>query len=456
MNSSTAGTLSMVALQTIDEGVLVFDAEGKVLLWNRALEELTGGKASVAAGASAESCLPMLSGDGRALVEAALRGGRGELKARPFEQAGVRRYFDIATRPVGGRGGVAVVRDVTEAVRAREKLDESEDRFRIMADCSPVLLWMAGRDSKCYFFNDVWLKFTGRPMEREVGVGWAEGVHAEDFEFCMETYMAAFSRREPFRMEYRLRRHDGEYRWLLDTGVPRFAADQFAGYIGSCIDITELRQSRERVERSLREKEVLLREVHHRVKNNLQIVSSLIGIASERADTDQSTALFRECLNRIDSIALAHEVTCDTSDAGRVPFSEYARRMATNLVASFNGHGPPVSLRFATEEVFLPLDRAVPAGLLLNELVSNSLKHAFPGGRGGVIEVGLRRDGREVSFWVRDDGVGLREPPRPVSSAGLGIARALSGQLDGRMTIGVEKGTQVEVRFELPLSESAS
>lgn len=121
-----------------------------------------------------------------------------------------------------------------------DRLRETESRFRTMADRAPVLLWMAGTDSMCDFFNQVWLDFTGRTMEQEVGIGWAEGIHHEDFQRAVDTYLAAFNARREFKMVYRLRRFDGAFRFILDNGVPRFTpSGVFAGYIGSCIDITE-------------------------------------------------------------------------------------------------------------------------------------------------------------------------------------------------------------------------
>src|SRR4029077_1764237 len=126
-------------------------------------------------------------------------------------------------------------------------LRESEERFRIVADAAPVLIWMSGVDKLCTFFNRTWLEFTGRSLEQEMGNGWAEGVHREDLQKCLRTYTEAFGVRKPFVMQYRLRRNDGEYRWISDDGVPRFDAHgAFAGYIGSCVDITELlRQQKE-------------------------------------------------------------------------------------------------------------------------------------------------------------------------------------------------------------------
>ena len=130
--------------------------------------------------------------------------------------------------------------------RAVDKLRESEQRFRLVADTAPVLIWMSDTDKLRTHFNKPWLDFTGRSMEQELGNGWVEGVHPDDLKRCLETYTQCFDRREIFKMEYRLRRHDGEYRWIFDIGVPRFTQDHsFAGYIGSCIDVTEQKQAGE-------------------------------------------------------------------------------------------------------------------------------------------------------------------------------------------------------------------
>jgi len=143
---------------------------------------------------------------------------------------------------------VSVVRDITERKRAEAELRESEARFRLVADSAPVMIWMSGTDKLCTYFNKPWLDFTGRSIDRELGNGWAEGVDPEDLQRCLDTYTQAFDRREAFRIEYRLRRHDGEFRWVLDIGVPRVNPDgSFAGYIGSCIDVTEQRRSDEQL-----------------------------------------------------------------------------------------------------------------------------------------------------------------------------------------------------------------
>jgi PAS domain S-box-containing protein len=142
---------------------------------------------------------------------------------------------------------LGVSMDVTVQKQAKDALRESEARFRTMANTAPVMIWISGPDKLCTFFNKGWLDFTGRTLEQELGNGWAEGVHREDLDRCFEVYVNSFDARKPFTMEYRLRRRDGEYRWVLDNGTPRFASDgTFLGYIGSALDISERKQAQER------------------------------------------------------------------------------------------------------------------------------------------------------------------------------------------------------------------
>jgi PAS domain S-box-containing protein len=150
--------------------------------------------------------------------------------------------------------------DIDEHKQAEIALKESESRFRAIADTAPVFIWISGTDKLCTFFNKEWLKFTGRTMEQELGNGWTEGVHPDDWERCLSIYTTAFDNRQDFYMEYRLRRHDGEYRWISDDGRPRFAPDgTFVGYIGGCVDVHERKLANEELERRVAER---TRELH--------------------------------------------------------------------------------------------------------------------------------------------------------------------------------------------------
>ncbi|MEW6351507.1 MAG: PAS domain S-box protein, partial [Thermodesulfobacteriota bacterium] len=153
-----------------------------------------------------------------------------------------------------------------QRTRAEEALRRSEGLFRIMADSSPVMLWMSGTDGLCTFFNKGWLEFTGRDMLEELGDGWARGVHPDDLARCLDTYLSSFAQRQDFTMEYRLRRHDGEYRRILDTGVPRFElSGEFGGYIGSCIDVTDRKRAEEELFNSKQMLRLILDTIPQRV-----------------------------------------------------------------------------------------------------------------------------------------------------------------------------------------------
>jgi PAS domain S-box-containing protein len=148
---------------------------------------------------------------------------------RPTEES--LRCLDLYTRQAAG---------LIQRCEAERALEDSEQRFPLVANTAPVMIWMADVSKQCTYFNEPWLKFTGRTLDSELANGWIDGVHPDDLEGCLDTYGKSFDQRRPFRMECRLRHHDGEYRWVLDIGVPRLNADgSFAGYIGSCIDVTE-------------------------------------------------------------------------------------------------------------------------------------------------------------------------------------------------------------------------
>ena len=156
-------------------------------------------------------------------------------------------WLEWTVHPVLSEGVMyGIGRDITQRKQTEQVLKESEERFRLMADSAPVLIWISRTDKLCYWFNKPWLNFTGRTLEQEFGNGWTEGVHPDDFNRCLNTYVTSFEVRQPFTMEYRLKRHDGEYRWMVDKGTPLYGiGGEFTGYIGSCTDITELKEVEE-------------------------------------------------------------------------------------------------------------------------------------------------------------------------------------------------------------------
>jgi PAS domain S-box-containing protein len=351
-----------------------------------------------------------------------------------------------------------------ESVRLR--LEETETRFRTMADTAPVLLWMAGTDGLCHFFNQTWLIFTGRSMAEELGNGWAEGVHAEDFGPAMQIFIEAFVARKPFAMEYRLRRHDGEYRWIFDQGAPRFdGTGGFAGFIGSCVDVTAQREAsdalarlnqvleervRERTELAT-EREVLLREVHHRVKNDLQLVSSLLSMQGREIDDAAAAQAFEECQDRVQAIAQIHESMYQSDNLGELSFSEHLRTVTAH-VGRGSGPGTAISLGLDLgDNVVLRVDRAIPCGMIVHELVSNAFKHAFADGRRGSVRLSCRKDSAGiVNVVVADDGVGIPEESARRSGLGWTLIEAFTRQLKGTLRVVGSGGTRVELCFAEP------
>jgi PAS domain S-box-containing protein len=200
----------------------------------------------------------------------------------------------------------------------------SATEYRLLVEHSPVMIWRSGADAQCDYFNDVWLEYTGRPLEEEVGEGWTEGVHAEDLERCVGHYTEHFRRREAFEMEYRLRRHDGVYRWIFDRGVPFTSeAGEFAGYIGSCVDVDERRQAQAaREQRDAMQiayarhfERWILAIVSHDIRNPLATIQIAASALAHRAS---DAAYVREVAERITRSArrITHLVT-DLLDLSR-------------------------------------------------------------------------------------------------------------------------------------------
>ena len=191
------------------------------------------------------------------------KGKAGQAELILYRKDGTPYNAEVSITPLrsGGRrpaGFVTIHRDITERKRASQAIEESEQRFRRMADHAPVMIWMSDTEKSCTWCNKPWLEFRGRTMDQEMGNGWTEGVHPDDLALCLETYSTHFDTREPFDMEYRTLRRDGEWRWLFVSGNPQYDGNgAFAGYIGSCIDVTERRQA----ENSLREREVRLQAI---------------------------------------------------------------------------------------------------------------------------------------------------------------------------------------------------
>ncbi len=226
--------------------------------------------------------------------------------------------------------------------------------------------------------------------------------------------------------------------------------DQIVSRIFVLRDIGERKKMEEQIKASLHEKEALLKEIHHRVKNNLQIISSLLNLQSERAGSTAVTQALQEGQNRVRSMALIHENLYRSNNLAQIDFGAYVRELVGQLHRTYSEHARRVTVDVQVEALFLPMETAVPCGLILNELFSNAVKHAFVDGRAGQISIQLQSDHNDYRLTVADNGVGL--PPqfdyRQTTTLGLQLVHTLVGQLDGRLLVDNRQGTAVTITFE--------
>jgi two-component sensor histidine kinase len=214
--------------------------------------------------------------------------------------------------------------------------------------------------------------------------------------------------------------------------------------------ILQQKRGRDQLRSSLDEKEVLLKEIHHRVKNNLQVISSLLNLQSSHVRDENDMEIFRESQNRIRSMALIHEKLYQSGNVSIVDFPQYARSLANTLFRSYRSADSNVSLEVDFGDVSLGIDAAVPCGLIINELLSNALKHAFPGNRGGKVLLGLRAQGGKTRLTVKDDGIGV---PGSVDvacpdSLGLQLVNTLVAQIGGVLEVDRTNGTEFRIAFD--------
>ncbi|MBD1836880.1 PAS domain S-box protein [Coleofasciculus sp. FACHB-64] len=340
-------------------------------------------------------------------------------------------WFVVRAYPTETGGLSLYFRNISDRKHAEAALIESEERFRLMADTAPVLIWMSGLDKLYYYFNKPWLNFTGRTLEQEMGNGWIEGVHPDDLQF-LDTYVNAFDARQDFKMEYRLRRFDGEYRWLLEIGIPRFTPDgSFLGYIGSCIDISDrkeaeasIRQLNEKLEKRVQERTAQLEaankelesfsySVSHDLRAPLRHISGFVDLLLKRLG---STTLDETSLRYLKTIAQTTKqagVLVDEllafSRMGRTEM-RYASINMDRLVREVQRDlEPEINNRAVTWQLEnLPEVQGDPSmlRLVLQNLMANAIKYTQTRTH-AEIEIGSTDNESEVVFFIRDNGVGF-------------------------------------------------
>jgi PAS domain S-box-containing protein len=347
----------------------------------------------------------------------------------------------------------------TGRLKSEKALRESERRFRLVANTAPVMIWMSGSDKLCNYFNQPWLDFTGRSLEAELGNGWSEGVHPEDLKDCLGTYTQAFDLREPYRMQYRLRRHEGEYRWVLAIGVPRLDLDgSFAGYIGSCMDITDHKLAEEAladvgrrlIEAHEEERAWIARELHDDINQRI----ALLAIQLDQLDNHPPNSgvevpdirKIRQQLSDLgeDIQALSHRLHSSKLEyLGIVSAaSGFCKELSEQqkVEINFSHSGIPHSV---PKEISLCLFR------VLQEALTNAVKHS--GERHFRVE--LHGTSSEIQLTVSDLGVGFDQQVA-VDRSGIGLVsmRERLQLVGGEFFVNSKPGGGTTIRALVPHS----
>ena len=245
----------------------------------------------------------------------------------------------------------------------------------------------------------------------------------------------------------------------LEIGLNPVTNDEGVFVLASVVDITERKTQEQQLLAALKEKELMLAEIHHRVKNNLQIIDSLLGMQSDTLDDERLIAALRESQNRVKSMSLIHQTLYESRDFSRVNMAEVLRSLADNLLVSYAIDTDLIQVRFDLEEVYLPINTSIPLSLMVNEICSNALKHAFPSAGSGVLVVSLRAlDNDWLQLIVADDGVGIPEDfdIEAAASLGLQLIQLLSEQISAELMIQRSKPTRFLLKIPVPVNSSTS
>jgi PAS domain S-box-containing protein len=351
---------------------------------------------------------------------------------------------------------VAVYQDITESMKAGEALRAQSAKFNAIIESSSHVIWTVDRNICLTTFNENYRAQQRQRygIEAHVGLSMVTGaaVSTQEYNnFWIKKYESAFAG-FPQYFETQFFDKNGTETWREVYLNPIISNDGVIREVsGIGHDITEKKKSEEQIRLQLQEKEVLLKEVHHRVKNNLQVISSILNLQSSYVKDEGTLNILKESQNRIKSMAFIHESLYQTKDFSSINFTEYVINLSQNLIHSYSNFDHEIKLNLDIQNVFLNLDLAIPCGLIINEIVSNALKYAFTeNSQGGEISISMKIEGDELVLKIGDNGKGLPKhiDYRNTESLGLQLVVTLTDQLSGSIDLNLDKGTNYTIIFK--------
>ncbi|MCE9600324.1 MAG: PAS domain S-box protein [Spirochaetia bacterium] len=443
---------SRALVESAADGIITFDQSGIIESFNPAAEKLFACTAKEVVGMSIQRIIPGYRGILEVESEdpARIKGVGRELVGHRWDGSTFDMDLTVSELLMGERHlNMALIRDVSARQEAERSLKESEERFRLLVELSPDAIAIH-TEGKIIFVNSKGAALLGAKDESEViGRPVLDFVPIELRKTVLERILAMSSRQTNVPLlEEKFLRMDGQSIEVEVAAIPFiFRGKQAIQVVAR--DITRRRQADAEIRKSLKEKEVLLKEIHHRVKNNLQVITSLIDLQSDFVEDQKALEVLRECQNRVRSISLIHERLYQSRDLAQVDFPEYIRQLMAQLLRSYGVSPDRVTMKIDVTDIRLGLDIAIPCGLIIHELVSNALKHAFPGDRAGEIRVGLHADGDRNFLIVADNGVGFgpKTDYHTVSNLGLQLVDTLTSQIGGNIDFHGNAGTEFIISF---------
>jgi hypothetical protein len=340
---------------------------------------------------------------------------------------------------------LGVSENISELKKINETLKVSEERYRSLVENSPLTIVTTDREEKIQFIN---FSGTGRNVNELIGNSIYDFISLEYHQLVKESHKKVFKTRTS--VTYETERHDinGIKRWFQTHAGPMLIGNEVIGLTIFTRDITQRIENEEKIKKSLKEKEILLQEVHHRVKNNLQIISSILNLQTRSINDPKIHELIKETRYRIMSMSFIHDLLYQTKDFTNIDFSKYLQNITSNIMNTYTLN-KNINLNLDTDSILLNLDNAIPCGLIVNELITNAFKYAFPSGRKGEINVSLKLNGNKVVLSVADNGIGINNKVdyKTTETLGFQLINSLVTQIDGELSYENLLGTKFTVIF---------